>query len=324
MKPSRPAGPWQNPRVDSPPGAPGVTATNGSPATMHGVGPTLPYPLKAALTRGRSAAWWLRGGPGPPDGLRVLLYHRIADDGDPLAVSPRRFREQMDLLAVRGYRAVELGEILALLDDDRPPPPRTIGLTFDDGFTDVADNARPVLERHGFTATVFVTTGVTDGRHPFPWYRERQPPVLGWDDVVALDREGILRFEAHTVTHPNLLTVDDAAAAREIGGSREELEAHLERRVCAFAYPAGLYGDRERRLAAEAGYAAAVTCEPGVNRPGADRFALRRRQIDSRDSLLDFRAKIGGGHDTPLPLRRQYRRLRYGMAATPGRESSRA
>jgi hypothetical protein len=39
---------------------------------------------------------------------------------------------------------------------------------------------------------------------------------------------------------------------------------------------------------------------------------LRRRQIDPRDRLLDFRAKVAGGHDTPLPLRGLYRRVRYG------------
>ena len=74
-----------------------------------------------------------------------------------------------------------------------------------------------------------------------------------------------------------------------------------------------------------AGYSAAVSCEPGVNGPQSDRFTLRRRQIDSRDRLLDFKAKVGGGHDTPLPLRGAYRRLRYGMRdAAPQRASSRA
>jgi hypothetical protein len=49
-----------------------------------------------------------------------------------------------------------------------------------------------------------------------------------------------------------------------------------------------------------------------VNLPGADLLALRRRQIDARDALLDFRAKLGGGHDSPLPLRNVYRRIRFG------------
>jgi hypothetical protein len=67
-----------------------------------------------------------------------------------------------------------------------------------------------------------------------------------------------------------------------------------------------------------------VSCQPGINDARTDRFALRRRQIDASDTLLDFRAKIGGGHDSPPPLRRSYRRLRYGMRdSAPWRASSR-
>ena len=284
----------------------------------------LPYLVKAGATRARSAAWLARTrGRLDERALRILLYHRVADDGDPLAVPPRRFREQMDFLASEGFRVVGLPEVLELLDAGSAAP-RTIGLTFDDGFADVRDAALPALARHGFRATVFVATGVIDGRESFRWY-ERQPPVLGWDAVIELDREGTLGFEAHTVSHPNLLSVDETTAAAEIADSRRELASRLGRPVSTFAYPAGLFGERERRLVAAAGYAAAVSCEPGLNLPGSDRFAMHRRQIDARDALLDFRAKVGGGHDTPLPLRRAYRRLRYGMGdGLPRRASSRA
>jgi hypothetical protein len=50
-------------------------------------------------------------------------------------------------------------------------------------------------------------------------------------------------------------------------------------------------------------------------------LVLRRRQIDARDAMLDFRAKLGGGHDSPLPLRNAYRRMRFGerQAGASGR-----
>ncbi len=293
-------------------------------ARVPGVGPTLPAAVKVGLTRARSVAWTaLTRGHGDTAGLRILLYHRVADDDDPLSLAPQRFREQMEHLAAEGYTVLDLVTAVAMLDAGELPP-RALGLTFDDGFTDVRDEALPVLADHGFRATVFVTTGVTDGRLSFPWYVGPQPPVLGWDEVAALDREGTLRFEAHTVSHPNLLSADDAAARAEIVDGRHELERHLGRRVSAFAYPAGLFDERERRLVSEAGYTVAVTCEPGVNLPSSDRMALRRRQIDRGDRLLDFRAKIGGGHDTPLPMRGVYRRLRYGAGAgMPRRPSSR-
>lgn len=276
-----------------------------------GVGPSLPAPLKAGVTRTRSV-WWLvrRRGRLDSSGLRILFYHRVSDDEDPLAVSPRRFREQMEVLAAEGFQVVGLAEAVDLLGSERPMPP-TIALNFDDGFRDVGENALPILELLGFRATVFVPTGVVEGTSSFPWYSE-QPPLMNWEEIVELDRAGTLRFEAHTVTHPNLLLLTDAESRREITQSKNDLEARLERPVEAFCYPAGLFGERERRFVAEAGYRLAVSCEPGVNGLDTDPLALHRRQIDPRDRKLDFRAKLGGGHDTPLPLRGLYRRLRYG------------
>jgi peptidoglycan/xylan/chitin deacetylase (PgdA/CDA1 family) len=278
---------------------------------MHGIGPSLPYPVKASVTRLRSALWLTRSqGRADESGLRILFYHRVSDDRDELAVHPRRFREQMEYLAGAGYRVVDIVQIADLLDAGELPK-RTVGLNFDDGYLDVAEHALPVLAEHGFRATVFIATGVTDGRASFAWYRQ-QPALLGWTEIAELDRGGTLEFEAHSVTHPNLLAVDDRRAATEIEESKRELEARLGRPVTALSYPAGLFGDRERRLAMGAGYRVAVSCEPGVNLPHTDSFALRRRQIDARDRLLDFRAKVSGGHDTPLPLRGVYRQLRYG------------
>jgi peptidoglycan/xylan/chitin deacetylase (PgdA/CDA1 family) len=270
------------------------------------------YTLKAVATRLRSEAW-LRRTQGRPEGngLRILFYHRISDDDDELAVTPRAFREQMDHLASESYRVVDVVEAARLLDQGHTPP-RTVGLSFDDGYLDVAEQALPVLAERGFTATVFVATAMTSGWAVFDWYRE-QPPLLGWDEIAELDREKTLRFEAHSMTHPNLLRLRDSAARQEIHGSKVALEERLGRPVTAFCYPAGLYGPRERALVAQAGYRVAVTCEPGVNTPTTDRLVLQRRQVDARDSLLDFRAKVGGGHDTPLPLRAVYRRRRYGM-----------
>ena len=289
---------------------------------IPGVGPTLPAPLKAAATRTRSW-WWLARSRGRPDGagLRILFYHRISDDDDPLAVSPRRFREQMELLAAGGYYVVGLSAAVDLLERGLSPP-RVVALNFDDGYRDVAENALPVLERLGFRATVFLPTAVIDGTASFPWY-ERQPPVLSWDEVVELDRGATLRFEPHTVTHPNLLLLDDATSRHEIAQSKLDVESKLGRPARLFCYPAGLFGERERRFVAESGFRAAVSCEPGVNRPDADLLTLRRRQIDPADRRLDFRAKVGGGHDTPLPLRGVYRRLRYGEGA-PQRPSAAA
>jgi peptidoglycan/xylan/chitin deacetylase (PgdA/CDA1 family) len=287
------------------------------------VAPAPFYAAKALLTRGRSAAWRLRAGArGPDEGIRILFYHRVSPERDELAVTPERFSRQMRYLVDEGYAVVDVLTAAAMLGDGGPVT-KTVALSFDDGYLDIAEHGLPVLAEHGFRATVFVAPAVVDGNAAFEWYDE-QPALLGWDRIRELDRQGVLSFEAHSLTHPNLLRLGDDAAREEISGSKAALEARLKRPVEAFSYPAGLFGERERRYVIEAGFRVAVSCEPGVNDSATDRFALRRRQIDGRDALLDFKAKVGGGHDSPLPLRDLYRRSRFGAAGeTPAAASSR-
>jgi peptidoglycan/xylan/chitin deacetylase (PgdA/CDA1 family) len=277
------------------------------------LGPAWVQAAKPALTHARTAAWRARGGRGS-GGLRILFYHRIADAADPLAVAPHRFRAQMALLAAEGYRVVDAVQAAALLAAGEAGN-GIVGLCFDDGYRDVATEAMAVLDRHGFTASVFVATGVAGGRATFSWY-ERQPPVLGWREITALDGASPLRFEAHTVTHPNLRALSSDAARREIAGSRTELQARLGRPVHGFCYPAGLFGPRERGLVAEAGFSVATSCEPGVNRPEGDPLALRRIPIERRDGLGDFRAKLRGAFDRPSALRAAYRAARAARPAS--------
>ncbi len=108
----------------------------------------------------------------------VLLYHRVADDPlDPhdLAVSPANFDEQMRALR-------DFGAVLSLTElergvADRRLPRRAVAVTFDDGYADNLLAAKPILERHGIPATVFVTTG-TIGRAREFWWDELQQLLL--------------------------------------------------------------------------------------------------------------------------------------------------
>lgn len=274
--------------------------------------PTAFYAAKALYTTARSVLWRVRsGGRLDASGVRILAYHRISPDRDELAVAPQRFRSQMEYLVAAGYRVVGATEAAAALTS--PEAGWTIGLTFDDGYQDVIDNAVPALVELGIRATVFLPTGAIDRTHRFGWY-ERQPPLLEWSTIAELDRGPTLEFGAHTISHTNLLVLDDATAAREIGGSKQALEDRLGHPVTAFCYPSGLYGEREQRLAGASGFQVAVGAEPGANGANADRLALRRIGIGPRDRLLDFRAKVGGGHDTAPPLRSTYRGIRFGMS----------
>jgi peptidoglycan/xylan/chitin deacetylase (PgdA/CDA1 family) len=270
--------------------------------------------VKAALNRTRALRWSATHRPRDTAGLRILFYHRVSDDPDPLAVTPARFAAQMAHLSAAGVRALDVEAAVARCAAGE----RVVGLSFDDGYADVAQHAVPVLDAYDFRATVFLPTGVIDGTAELTWY-ERPPPVLRWEQIAGLDRAGTLRFGAHTVSHPVLPHLDAAGARAEIAGSKEALEARLGHPVRTFCYPAGVFGARERALVAQAGFRLAVSCEPGVNTPTTDPMALRRIPVDRADGLLEFRAKVAGGFDAPGVARAAYRRVRFGGAAASSR-----
>lgn len=88
--------------------------------------------------------------------------------------------------------------------------------------------------------------------------------VLSADQVRTLSEDPLVTIGAHSMSHPALLQLDDAACRREIRGSGERLAAVIGRPIAHFAYPFGnraAYGPREERLVRESGYTtAATTC----------------------------------------------------------------
>lgn len=114
------------------------------------------------------------------------------------------------------------------------------------------------------------------------------------DALRQFARSAVGTVGAHTVTHPSLAahTVDDQA--REVAGSRRELEQLLGGRVDLFAYP---FGDRKAytadtvRLVAEAGFRAACVNEPAPVRPGADPLRLPRLYVSDWGEA-EFRLEV--------------------------------
>ena len=256
------------------------------------------------ITRSRRATTAMRA-----PALRILFYHRITPERDLMSVTPAAFERQMDLLASEGYTVVDIATAWERFRRGDGDAARLLALSFDDGYRDFAE-ALPVLRRHRFTATVFICPDLIDGRATLSWYR-RPPPLLSWEEIASLDGEHA-RFEPHSLTHRNLTALDPASAEHEIQASSRMVERRLGRPAKVFSYPGGLAGRREQEFVSRAGLEVAVTCEPGVATRGSNPLALPRTAIQRQDSLGDFRAKLTGAHDEPLPCQALHQRLRYG------------
>lgn len=186
-------------------------------------------------------------------GTLVLLYHRVADlPSDPwsLAVTPRHFAEHLEVLCAMA-RPVPLREAA-----EGRAPRRAVAVTFDDGYSDNLYAARPLLERRGVPATVFVTTGGLDDGRELWWdeleriapeervYRELWQRLRGLGPAerrqvldALLEREGL---DAAPRPSHRTLTADELAALA--AGGLVEVGAH----TVSHSRLAGLDADGQR------------------------------------------------------------------------------
>jgi glycosyltransferase involved in cell wall biosynthesis/peptidoglycan/xylan/chitin deacetylase (PgdA/CDA1 family) len=228
-----------------------------------------------------------------------LSYHSTADDGPEfLSLSPKIFEAQLGLLRRRGYRSGGHHELRRLAAGETLEAP-TVFLTFDDGFRDTYEIARPLLESYGFRAMVFLLPTLLDEGAPLAWPEvqeaaRRWPGVMRamtWEMVEEMAGAGH-EFGAHTLTHPRLIDVSNDQLARELAESRARVIERLG--TCdSVAYPFGQWDDRVASAAAQAGFEFGFSLPLGSQRT-ASCLTIPRINVDHRDGPVRFGLKLSG------------------------------
>ena len=96
----------------------------------------------------------------PPDGLTVLIYHRVGGgSASEVDLDPAEFERQLEHL-VAHHDVLSIDDALARLSAGDSTPSTVI--TFDDGTADFTDVVVPLLERHRVPATLYVATRFVD------------------------------------------------------------------------------------------------------------------------------------------------------------------
>jgi peptidoglycan/xylan/chitin deacetylase (PgdA/CDA1 family) len=199
-----------------------------------------------------------------------------------LSVAPENLDAQMAWLAENGYTAITLHDLLYHLTLGWPLPEKPIVLTFDDGYRDAYENAFPILQRYGFVGTFFVITDhITYGN----------PNHATWDQIIEMHNAG-MDIQSHSRSHIDLRGASDEELLWQILGSREALEARLDKQVRFFCYPSGRYDARTIEALKQFGYWAAVTTEYGATHSSEDLFTLKRIRIRWSDTLAYFIDKV--------------------------------
>jgi peptidoglycan/xylan/chitin deacetylase (PgdA/CDA1 family) len=214
----------------------------------------------------------------------ILMYHVIAAPPagaayPALYVPPDEFRAEIDWLAHRGYHAVTLQQVFDHWRAAAPLPAHPIVISFDDGYYSQYKVALPALRAHHWPAVLNLMLANTKpvwGTRPG---EVRAMIAAGWE------------IDSHTLTHPDLTTLDAARLREEVAGSRAELRRVFHVHANFFCYPSGRYDDAVVAAVKAAGYLGATTTNYGLARP-QEPYTLARVRVNGGAGARGLAAQL--------------------------------
>ena len=277
----------------------------------------------------------------------ILIYHRTTNlESDPqmLSVRPERFDEQMEILQ-KYYNPVSLKELCEQVDRGRVMP-RSVAVTFDDGYEDNYLYAGPILEKHAVPATVFVATGYIGEEKEFWWdeierlllvEQEQAMSLCGGNDSAGYSgREGvsrdtgdngrvlpwnILRSEAPTIRHElyvNLCKRFQSMTSEQIEAALGELrrwagkgdKARKSHRVMAINQVSSLASSGLIDIGAHT--------RSHVNLAAQSADTQRKEMVESKRDLEEWLGREVSSFSYPFGTRQHYNKVSVKLAKELG------
>lgn len=126
--------------------------------------------------------------------LVVLQYHHVSTETPAsTSVSPETFARHMAFLA-ENYTVVDLAEALSKLKNNESLADKSVAITFDDGYSNILENAHPILSKFNFPYTIFINPAIIG----------EYSSQLSWPEIKEM--QTLATFANHTLDHSHLLT----------------------------------------------------------------------------------------------------------------------
>ncbi len=221
----------------------------------------------------------------------IVMYHRFGEDTLPSTnIRIEQFEAHIDELLGGSYTVLPVPDIVAALRTGATLPDRTVGVTVDDAFISVYQEAWPRLKAAGLPFTLFVSTNPID---------RQAHGMMSWDQIRELADAGVT-IGHHGAAHAHMAEASAEANAAEIAKATRRFQDELGRAPELFAYPYGEFSLELAEMVAAEGFTAAFGQHSGVVHDGENLFGLPRFALNETYGDMD-RFKLVTG-TLPLPV----------------------
>lgn len=210
----------------------------------------------------------------------VGLHDVMGDIHDSITTPTNVFRDFVGYIAEKGYGICSMHDYLSKSKEERK---KWIVCTFDDGYKSLTNDALEILKKQGFTATVFVCTGLIGKDNSWNNKDAILREHLDINAINLLIKEG-WEVASHGVFHKNLLKLSDVEIEYELLESKKALN-QLVGYCDTYAYPYGAYNKFIRRCV-EKYYKYAFTVDQGGTSMVVDKHQLKRYSITEIYKML--------------------------------------
>lgn len=223
----------------------------------------------------------------------ILMYHHVG--GLPagadaittdLTVPASAFAEQVNWLKSQGFNTITLHDLFEYSLGKFKMPTKPLIFTFDDGYSDVFENAIPALTQYGYVGSFGIITakvGHVEGNNTY----------ATWDQIKSASDSG-MEIVSHTNSHFDGTNPKYSLAYErdDIAQSLKELKSHLNTSTNILIYPYGHYNEQYRQAMHAAGVVMGVTEIHSADVNLSDLDEVPRLRVHGRESLTTFERVI--------------------------------
>ena len=224
------------------------------------------------------------------DGISVLMYHYVYDEGNPPAkmdanyISSTKLEAELKWLSDNGYYYPSFAELRAYLEGTHSLPKKSVVLTFDDGEQGFLDYGTPLLNKYHVPATSYII-----GSDP------------NFAEKVSTYMSEYVSFQSHTYDLHRDGNTNKGKGGKIWDLDQASLEQDCNQAIAqlhdaqSLAYPYGDCPDFAPTALEDCGYLCAFTVQNDQVRKGDNPYKLPRVRMFGSSALEGFEYQVQHG-----------------------------